>query len=135
MPLWNGKRASRHCGPTWPLAKRPWAHPMWTPSPSVTTSPTLSAPGNISTRPFLYSRATSRICERVFGRDHLVTLRRRSSWANCHYAAGHYPEAARLFREILQDRERVLGASHPDTQRSRGSLANARREAARSPAT
>ncbi len=71
------------------------------------------------------------VCRRVFGDDHLVTLRKRSSHANCLYAAGRYGEAVALFEEILQDRERVLGPNHPDTARSRGSLANSYREAAK----
>ena len=70
------------------------------------------------------------VCRRVFGDDHLVTLRKRSSQANCLYAAGRYREAVTLFEGILQDRERALGPEHPDTARSRGSLANSYREAA-----
>ena len=49
---------------------------------------------------------------------------RRSSLANCLYAAGRYKEAIQTFKSILSDRSRSLGPYHPDTLRTQGSLAN-----------
>jgi Tetratricopeptide repeat/NACHT domain len=61
--------------------------------------------------------------EAAFGRDHPLTLTTRGHIAFWTGEDGNSPEALRLYKELLSDRERVLGLDHQDTLRTRGNIA------------
>ena len=63
--------------------------------------------------------------ERVFGPDHLDTMRARGNLAAAYHSAGRMASAMQLYEQTCADYERVLGADHPDTLARRANLAHA----------
>jgi hypothetical protein len=60
----------------------------------------------------------------TLGSDHPDTLRARGYIAHWTGETGDAPEALRLLRTLLPDRERVLGSDHPDTLTTRNNIAS-----------